>query len=234
MSPSRPPAVNARAVFGTILLAACLLLYFNTQVLSKTETTLLILGDSLTAGYGVEKEQAFPFLLQQLLDQEGFSDVNVVNGGFSGSTTASAIQRMKWYMRIKPDIVIIELGANDGLRGHPVESIRANLEETIQFALENGIVTILAGMKLPVNYGKNYTQDFEEMFKQLADKYDLPFIPFILKDVAGDPSLNLPDGIHPNPEGHQIIARHLLSFVKPLLKEYRTSRHSSRPRPKTK
>jgi len=187
------------------------------QVFAKT--TVLVLGDSLTAGYGLEKQQAFPQLLNDKLHQMGYTDTHVINGGFSGSTTASALQRLHWYMRIHPDILILELGANDGLRGLSIESIRSNLAKTIEYAKSQNILTILAGMKLPVNYGKAYTHQFEAIFTSLAKEYSLPLIPFLLKDVAGKPELNQSDGIHPNPAGHKIVAETVLTYLLPYLKK---------------
>ncbi len=192
------------------------LLLINPLVL-PAQRTILFLGDSLTAGYGVEKQEAFPHLLDNRLKDLGYKDIQIINGGFSGSTTASALQRMRWYMKLNPEIVILELGANDGLRGHKIESIRSNLAKTIQFSLDHKIVTVLAGMKLPVNYGNTYTRDFEGLFKSLADEFSLPFIPFLLEGVAGDPRLNLADGIHPNPRGHKIVAENVLKYLRPLL-----------------
>lgn len=200
-----------------VAISLCFLLIFQPIHPVKAETTLLILGDSLTAGYGLQKEQAFPHLLDNKLKEKGYTGIKVVNGGFSGSTTASAYGRMKWYMRIKPDILLLELGANDGLRGHQIQSITANLEKTIQFAMQNNIITVLAGMKLPINYGSEYTRNFEEMYRKLANKYKITFIPFLLEGVAGDPKLNLADGIHPNPEGHKIITETVYPYIEALL-----------------
>ncbi len=200
-----------------IHLILLLFVLLSTATVYSAEKTILILGDSLTAGYGVEKDEAFPKLLEDRLRDLGFTEVKVVNGGFSGSTTASAFQRIRWYMKLKPDMVILELGANDGLRGHKIESIKNNLAKTIRFAQERNIVTVLAGMKLPINYGSRYTRDFEALFKSLSDQYALPLIPFLLEGVAGRPELNLADGIHPNPKGHKIVAENVLTHIRPLL-----------------
>ena len=126
--------------------------------------------------------------------------------GVSGSTTASALSRLTWYLRDRPDILLLALGANDGLRGLPTLQIKHNLAETIELSLSKGIRVVLAGMKMPPNYGENYTLKFEKVFHELAKEYGITFIPFLLEGVAGDPKLNLPDGIHPNEPGHQIIA----------------------------
>lgn len=186
---------------------------------ATAETTILILGDSLTAGYGVEKEQAFPYLVEQQLKSEGYQDVRVINGGFSGSTTASAFNRLKWYLKIKPDILLLELGANDGLRGHKIEAIRQNLGRTIEFARSKGMKVLLAGMQMPRNYGKQYTEQFKRLFREVADAYDIPLIPFLLEGVAGRKDLNLADGIHPNPQGHRIVARNVAPYLISILEE---------------
>ena len=171
-----------------------------------TGVKVVILGDSISAGLGVEPEQAFPFLVQDMLKQKGFAFVNITNCSISGSTTAGATSRLKWYLKTKPDILVLALGANDGLRGLSTDLMTQNLEKAIILAKKNGIKVILAGMKIPPNYGAEYAKAFESSFVSLAQKHDLPFIPFLLKDVAGKSFLNQADGIHPNPEGHKIIA----------------------------
>lgn len=217
------PLCSFRTIISPVLLLfgiPVFVLFFAITVVVTplyAETTVLALGDSLTAGYGIEKQDAFPALLEKLLEEKGYYDVKVINGGFSGSTTASAVKRMKWYERIKPDILILELGANDGLRGKKIEAIRQNLAETIQYALERDMKVLLAGMQIPTNYGKSYTRDFKSIFPELANRFSIPLIPFILKDVAGKPALNLSDGIHPNAKGHEIIAQTVLEHLMPLL-----------------
>ena len=171
-----------------------------------TGVKVVILGDSISAGLGVEPEQAFPFLVQDMLKQKGFAFVKIINGSISGSTTAGATSRLKWYLKSKPDILVLALGANDGLRGLSIDLMTQNLEKSIILAKKNGIKVILAGMKIPPNYGAEYAKAFESSFVSLAQKHDLPFIEFLLKDVAGKAFLNQADGIHPNPEGHKIIA----------------------------
>ena len=176
--------------------------------------TVLILGDSLSAGLGVAPEMAYPSLVQEMLTQNGSRPVRIVNGSISGSTTAGAHSRLKWFLRAEPDILILALGANDGLRGLSTELMTQNLENAIDLAKEHRIRVILAGMKLPPNYGPDYARAFEQSFSGLARKHDLPFIPFLLKDVAGIPSLNQSDGIHPNAEGHKIMADTVFPFLK--------------------
>ena len=165
-----------------------------------------MLGDSLTEGTGVEQTKAYPYLVEQKLKAQGFLAIQVINGGVTGSTTASALSRLKWYLRDCPDILLLALGANDGLRGLPTVQIKNNLAATIKLALSKGIRVILAGMKMPPNYGEDYTLKYEKVFLELAKEYGIVFIPFLLEGVAGDPHLNLPDGIHPNERGHQIIS----------------------------
>jgi acyl-CoA thioesterase-1 len=172
----------------------------------STSVKVVVLGDSISAGLGVEPEQAFPFLVQNMLKKKGFRSVKIINGSISGSTTAGAASRLKWYLRTKPDILILALGANDGLRGLSTDLMTQNLEKSIILAKNNGIKVILAGMKIPPNYGTQYAKAFESSFVSLVQKHDLSFIPFLLKDVAGKAFLNQADGIHPNPKGHKIIA----------------------------
>jgi len=170
------------------------------------ETTILMLGDSLTEGTGVKKNQAYPYLVEQKLKAKGLSLINVINAGVSGSTSASALSRLKWHLRSTPDILLLALGANDGLRGLSTVQMKRNLAKTIELALSKGARVVLAGMKMPPNYGAEYTREFEKAFYQLAKEYDVVLIPFLLEGVAGDPKLNFPDGLHPNERGHQIIA----------------------------
>ena len=180
-----------------------------------------MLGDSLTAGYGVEKEQAFPTLVETRLKEMGFPDIKVINAGFSGSTTASALSRLKWYLRIKPDILLLELGGNDGLRGLAIKELETNLAVTIELAMAQGMKVVLAGMKIPPNYGAQYTREFESVYPALAKRFDITLIPFLLEGVGGEPDLNISDGIHPNPEGHKIVSetvvRHLVLVLKGLM-----------------
>lgn len=184
--------------------------------LSIQAKTVLVMGDSLTEGYKLAKEEAYPYLMEQEL-KKNHPDIKVINGGVSGSTTASAMKRLDWYLRAKPDIMILALGANDGLRGVKTEETSKNLDAVIEKAKSSGIQVILAGMKLPPNFGKFYTEKFNNLFPHLAEKHKLKFIPFILQDVAGKSALNLADGIHPNPEGHKVMAKTVLKYLGPEL-----------------
>ena len=184
--------------------------------ITYAQTLIVALGDSLTEGFGVAKEEAYPHLLEQKLLQKGHA-VKVINAGISGSTSASAASRLRWYIRTDPDIVIIALGGNDGLRGLSVQHMKKNLGKAIKLASSKNIRVLLAGMQIPLNYGQDYTKSFRNAFYELSEQYKLPMIPFLLEDVGNVPGLNLPDGIHPNPEGHHIISRTVLEHLEPLL-----------------
>jgi len=181
------------------------------------ETKILFLGDSITAGLGVEKDDTYPVLVDELLKKKGYQDIRVINGSISGSTTASAVSRLNWYKKIKPDIVFLALGANDGLRGLPVDQMEKNLDETIKTALGSGMKVILAGMEVPPNYGPDYSQAFRNVYQKLAVNHSVIFFPFLLKDVGGVNDLNQADGIHPNREGHRIIADNSIHYILELL-----------------
>jgi len=181
------------------------------------QKVVLCLGDSLTEGYGLAEDQAFPAVLEARLHAQGRKDVRVVNAGISGSTSASAVSRLRWQMRAKPDILILELGANDGLRGVSIEDTRKNLAAAITMAKQQRVVVLLAGMQMPPNYGPEYTRDFGRVFHELAEELEVALIPFFLEGVAGQPKLNLPDGIHPTAEGYRIVVENLLPHLLPLL-----------------
>jgi acyl-CoA thioesterase-1 len=174
---------------------------------------IVILGDSLSSGLGVEPEQAYPSLVQTRLKETGRGHIKITNASISGSTTAGALSRLKWFLRAKPDMLILALGANDGLRGLSISQMEQNLSACIELAREKQIKIILAGMKIPPNYGHGYTRAFEQTFENLSKKYDLTLIPFLLKDVAGRSDLNQADGIHPNADGHKMIAQTVLETI---------------------
>lgn len=182
--------------------------------LSFAQKKLIVLGDSITEGYGVSKEAAYPALFEKKLHDSGKKEWSIINAGVSGSTTASGISRMKWLFKSKPDIVFLALGANDGLRGLKVEESQKNLAAAIEYAQKEKIEVILGGLYMPPNYGADYTTKFKKMYEDLAKKYKLTFIPFILDKVAGNPKYNLADGIHPNEEGHKIIADTIFNALK--------------------
>ncbi|MBN4054025.1 arylesterase [Haliea sp. AH-315-K21] len=194
-----------------------LLLIASPLIQAQETFTVLFLGDSLIEGLGLETEQAFTSLVDERLKREGYGDITIVNAGISGSTSASALERMQWYVRSRPDLVILSLGANDGLRGLSVDNMKGNLAEAIEFAQSNNIQVALTGMLTPPNMGPEYTSSFAQVFPDLAAEYQLPFMPFLLLDVAAIPELNQADGIHPNIEGSRIVAEHVYQFLLPLL-----------------
>lgn len=181
---------------------------------SYSQKKMIVLGDSLTEGYGVSKASAYPALLEKKLHDVGKKEWAIVNAGVSGSTTASAISRMKWLFKSKPDVVLLVLGANDGLRGLKVEESQKNLAMAIDYANQQKVRVVLGGLYMPPNYGAVYTGQFKKMYESLAQKYRLTFIPFVLDKVAGDPKYNLADGIHPNEEGHKLIAENIFQVLK--------------------
>lgn len=196
-----------------IFLTFLLLSNFSFAQTPKSVKKLVILGDSLTEGYGVSKESAFPQVIEKKLNQNSPA-WQVVNSGVSGSTTASALSRVQWMLKNKPDVVLIILGANDGLRGVKTEQSEKNLAEAIELAQKSQVKVILGGLYMPPNYGKVYTQKFKAMYSHLAKKYKVYLVPFILEKVAGDPKLNQADGIHPNEEGHKIVAETIYNSIK--------------------
>lgn len=176
------------------------------ETIASEEKVILFFGDSLTAGYGLELEEAFPALVQHRLDSLNLS-YTTINSGVSGETTAGGLNRLDWILNQKVDVFVLELGANDGLRGIPLNQTRANLQAMIDLVKKKNHETkiILAGMQIPPNMGPEYTKEFREIFPKLAKENNIPLIPFLLEDVAGNPKLNLEDGIHPTAEGHRIV-----------------------------
>ncbi len=181
------------------------------------EGTLVFFGDSLTAGLGLSKEQAFPALIDARLRAEG-RPWKVVNAGVSGDTTAGGVARLDWIYKQKVDVMLLCLGANDGLRGIPVAETERNLRAILDRAKRQGTRVVLAGIQLPENYGPEYRADFARIFPRLAKAYRVPLLPFLLEGVAMDPQLNQPDGIHPTAEGARIVADHVWSALDPVLR----------------
>jgi acyl-CoA thioesterase-1 len=199
-----------------IFLLSSSLVWANSEKETKDQVkTILVLGDSVSEGYGVAKKDSYPSLLEKKLKEK--HNVKVINSSISGSTSASAPGRLKWALRNKPDILILALGGNDGLRGIQPEATFNNLDKTIQLAKKNNIKILLAGMVMPFNYGKEYRKEFSGTFSKLAKKHKLEFMPFLLKDVGGNKDLNLPDGIHPNEKGYKIVVKNILPHVEKLL-----------------
>ncbi len=183
---------------------------------ARDRPLVIFLGDSLTAGYGLDPEQAFPALVEKRLIEAGHS-VRVVNAGVSGDTTAGGLARLDWLLRQEPDVLVVGLGANDGLRGIELDSSESNLRQILQRVLAKDMHVLLAGMLLPPNYGQDYTDRFAEIYPRLASELDVPLLPFLLAGVAARPGLNLPDGIHPNAEGQKIVAETVYRQVEPLV-----------------
>jgi len=177
---------------------------------------LLALGDSLVAGYGLPEDDGFVPNLEAALRDRGF-DVAVINGGVSGDTTAGGLARLSWSLADDPDAVLIELGANDGLRGLDPATTKENLAQIIERFQTEGIDILLAGMMAPPNFGPGYTREFNAIYPDLAERYDIPLYPFFLDGVAAEPSLNQGDGIHPNAQGVDVIVDRITPAVAELL-----------------
>jgi acyl-CoA thioesterase I len=188
---------------------------------SSSRPRIVILGDSLTAGLGIDKSDSFPSVLQRRLDDAGLN-YEVVNAGVSGDTTAGGLRRFDWATEGRVVVLVVALGGNDGLRGLPVSETRKNLAEIIERAQARGIRVVLAGMEAPPNYGVQYTSEFRQTFSGLAKQYDVPFVPFLLEGVAGIPALNTGDGIHPNAEGARIVERNVWKAIEPVLEPLST------------
>src|SRR5437867_8991481 len=179
---------------------------------------IVALGDSLTAGMGVNLEESYPSKLQKKLEREGYR-YRVVNAGVSGDTTAQGLNRLNLVRELRPEVTIVALGANDGLRGIPPENTRKNLEAIVSQLQKEGTKVILAGMLIPPNYGPEYTRAFRELFPELAKTFRLPLIPFLLEGVAGNPNLNQADGIHPTAEGYDIVSENVWKILRPVLRK---------------
>jgi len=178
---------------------------------------IVAFGDSLTAGFGLIQDQAFTTLLQRKLDEKGYR-YRVVNAGMSGDTSAGGVNRIDWALEENPvKFLILELGGNDGLRGLPVADMKKNLAEVIERAQARGVTVILAGMEAPPNMGEEYTSEFRQVYRDLAKKYKLTLIPFLLEGVAGNREMNQPDGIHPNVAGEKIMTENVWRELEPLL-----------------
>ncbi len=185
---------------------------------TQEKIVVLALGDSLTAGFGVDQKENFPSRLQVKIDDAGLA-YKVVNAGVSGDTTAGGVRRINWLMKHKPEIVILALGANDGLRGLSTDEMRSNLETMIRISQEHGARVLLAGMKALPNYGEDYILKFESVYPELAKKYDLDYLPFLLEGVAGAREYTRPDGLHPTGSGYKIIADLVWQHLEPMLKK---------------
>jgi acyl-CoA thioesterase-1 len=197
-----------------------MLLIFLTQALTVVEAqesrkSIIFFGDSLTIGLGVSPDEAYPALIQNYLNRDRLN-YDVVNAGVSGETTTDGLNRLNWSLRTKPDVFVLALGANDGLRGLPPKMMRDNLLKIISQVRQSNthVKIILAGIDIPTNMGEVYRDEFKAVFSKIAAEENLPLIPFLLLDVAGKRELNQEDGIHPNPEGHRIIAENVWKILK--------------------
>lgn len=213
---SAPPAVETRSAVRP----------FDTPGLAQGRPRVVFLGDSLTAGYGLPKEQSVPSLVQKHLDEEGFN-YEAVNHGVSGDTSAGGVSRLDWALTGDVRVLVIELGANDGLRGLPVESTKANLSDIITRAKARGVAVLLTGMEAPPNHGPVYTAQFRQAFADLARDHRVAFVPFYLEGVAGNPALNISDGIHPNAEGAALVEKTVWKALEPLLEQDRLKHTAS-------
>lgn len=182
------------------------------------EQVILAFGDSLTAGFGVDARDSYPARLQRLLVEKGYS-YKVVNAGVSGDTSAGGAARIDWVLQHDPEIVILELGANDGLRGLSLSEMRKNLGEIIEACQKKGAKVLLAGMEITPNLGVEYSKEFRESFTQLAKQYKIFLIPFFLENVAARPELTRPDGVHPLAEGYAIVTQTVFQYLEPMLKK---------------
>lgn len=201
-----------------VLISLTMTLLAVQRPVHDSRPVILAFGDSLTAGYGVPNGSGYPEQLQRKLDSLGYK-YRIVNMGISGDTTSGGRARLQAGINTMPSIVLLELGANDGLRGMPVPEMQTNLEEMITKFKKTGATVILAGMTLPRNYGTAYVKSFEDVFRTLAKKYNLPLIPFLLEGVAGNPKYTLPDFLHPNAEGYKLVTDIVMKTLDPVLKK---------------
>lgn len=214
--------MNKRSwVFLSAACLVCAALFapaFGTEPAEKK--LVLFLGDSLTAGYGLDPAMAFPALVQEKIDQAGLP-FEVLNAGLSGETSAGGVRRIEWILRRPIAVMVLELGANDGLRGVPVEKTRSNLAQIIQTTRQKSpeVKIILAGMMVPPNLGRFYAESFRSLYTGLAEEYELELIPFLLDGVAGQAELNQADGIHPTAAGHKIVAENVWRVLEPALRK---------------
>ncbi|MBM3567140.1 MAG: arylesterase [Alphaproteobacteria bacterium] len=214
--------IPIRAHYGLVgrvleLLVALWLLAAIPALAADPPRRILALGDSLTAGYGLRADEAFPAVLERALLARGHA-VRVIDAGVSGDTSAAGRQRLGWVLADRPDFAIVELGANDGLRALPVEAMRANLDAILTELKSRGIGVLLAGMKAPANLGADYARAFEAVYPELATRHGVLLYPFFLDGVAGDPTLNQPDGIHPTAAGVARIVERILPSVERLIR----------------
>ena len=208
--------LNLNQIFRLFFILGVFLVQFPSPGYSKEKAVVLAFGDSLTAGYGVRDEESYPSRLQEKITSAGFPH-KVVNAGVSGDTTAGGVRRIRWLMKHEPEIVILALGANDGLRGLSVAEMRKNLETMIGICREHNARILLAGMKALPNYGEDYMREFETVFPELAKKHELNYLPFLLEGVAGEREHTQPDGLHPLASGYKIVTDLVWQQLEPML-----------------
>jgi acyl-CoA thioesterase-1 len=199
------------------ILVSILLMMLAAPLLAAGPHVLVCFGDSITAGHGLPEGQSFPDALQRQLDAQGYH-YKVINQGTSGATTKDAVASLPVILRLRPEVVIVEFGGNDGLRGLPLEQTRRNLDLVLSGLEEGHVKVLLAGITLPPNYGPDYVQSFDQVFKTLAAKHHVAFVPMIYKDLIHVPGTIQQDGIHPTAKGSEIIAKTLLPALKPILR----------------
>ena len=214
----RTNLLNFNQIFRLFFVLGVITALFPEPIYSKEKAVVLAFGDSLTAGYGVKDEENYPSKLQEKISSAGFPH-KVVNAGVSGDTTAGGVRRIRWLMKHEPEIVILALGANDGLRGLSIDEMRKNLEIMITICHEHNAQILFAGMRALPNYGEDYMREFETVFPVLAKKHDLIFLPFLLEGVAGERQYTQPDGLHPLASGYSIITDLVWQRLKPMLKK---------------
>jgi acyl-CoA thioesterase-1 len=211
-----------RRIFILIIALLAVLAIANPANADKDSRVILFLGNSITAGYGLSPSQAYPALIQKKIDSLGLA-FKVINAGLSGETTAGGLRRIDWMLRQKVDVLVIELGGNDGLRGIKPEVTKQNLQAIVDKARQKNpdVKIVIAGMQVPPNLGPEYTKSFKRLYSDLAKKNSTSLIPFILDGVGGKPDLNLPDGIHPTAQGHKIVAETVWQVLEPVIQSFK-------------
>lgn len=202
------------------VIAAVLLLGLTGIQAAIENQTVVVLGDSLAAGYGLDPSESFPALLQKKIEAAGLK-FTVVNAGVSGDTTAGGLRRIDWLLKRRADVLVLELGGNDGLRGIPVDVTKTNLQAIIDRTKQKypRAQIVIAGMQMPPNMGVDYTTSFAKLFPELAKANNAALVPFLLEGVGGKPEFNLPDLIHPTAEGQKIVATNVWNVLKPVLEK---------------
>jgi len=216
---SRPPAASSKPAAG-MASGMATGVPGAADPADKDAPLVVFLGDSLTAGYGLPGDSAYPAVIARTLRDEG-RPIRIVNAGSSGDTSAGGLSRLPWLLKQKPDILVVALGGNDGLRGVPPATTRENLARIIQAAQAEGAAILLLGLKMPPNYGPDFTEAFQRLYPELADELHVALVPFMLEGVAGHPDLNQGDGIHPTSEGQRIIAENVLPALRALVERER-------------